>query len=470
MGKWRMECCLLVLGGGTAVLLAWRFGPSGLAQALATNTAVDHCAEQCEAGPGSSVSADHACMPGGPLGSSTKLLECAVRRVLLHRMLLSMLWLCITLCVAWFATKLLHWIWQHCDASKRVPVPDAGVHQEREQRQQEYINGSALGSNSTSAEGVQQQHVNSSMIGACSNTGMGGLCWAVLTGCFTTWTTSRCGRWLEERCGRVLSSRALPGILAVIIGACHALLGLFSGIQWLFLVIGVCAVSGITYWLASGHTARCVRAIANEAAVRLVALHRQNEELADEKEELEAELRAVAQNPQPALHTGSPADLILEVLDLMLQGGSPHADDLLVLRDFILSGGRQQDMYQPLDVWQHLHLPGMEPDVEAALFQQLGFATSPRRTPNEPSGWTARDGVHSLNSRLHIDRRKSGSSSSDALTPDDACNSEGRPDANCVPGGGPSSDSYLMSMLATLAYDSSSLDQAEGHAPSASVH
>eukprot|EP00967_Tisochrysis_lutea_P038250 scaffold45857_cov22-Tisochrysis_lutea.AAC.3 len=54
------------------------------------------------------------------------------------------------------------------------------------------------------------------------------------------------------------------------------------------------------------------------------------------------------------------ADLILEVLDLMLEGGVPRADDLLLLRDFILSGSHHHDMYQPLDVWQQLHTLTME--------------------------------------------------------------------------------------------------------------
>eukprot|EP00967_Tisochrysis_lutea_P023854 scaffold27397_cov23-Tisochrysis_lutea.AAC.2 len=60
------------------------------------------------------------------------------------------------------------------------------------------------------------------------------------------------------------------------------------------------------------------------------------------------------------------------MLDLMLQGGSPHADDLLILRNFILSGGQRQDMYQPLELWEHLHAPGME--VRAYVCDACVFA------------------------------------------------------------------------------------------------
>ncbi len=53
-------------------------------------------------------------------------------------------------------------------------------------------------------------------------------------------------------------------------------------------------------------------------------------------------------------------DLILEVLDLILKGGMPRAEDLLLLREFLLSGVHLHDMYTPLDPWQHLHTMTME--------------------------------------------------------------------------------------------------------------
>eukprot|EP00983_Pelagomonas_calceolata_P039653 1137272-Pelagomonas_calceolata.AAC.1 len=181
MGTWLVGGCRLALAVGSAAVPAWIcFGPTALARTWAT--AVAQCesrAQQCEAGPGSSVFVDHACMHGG--SSGTQLLECiyaTASRMLLHRMLLSMLGLSIILFGVWLATKLLHQ--QHGDASMRV--------QGQEQQQQENTNGSAPGSNSTSGEENNQQQVSGSVQGA--RCGMGGQCWAVLRACSKFWTTS----------------------------------------------------------------------------------------------------------------------------------------------------------------------------------------------------------------------------------------------------------------------------------------
>uniref|UniRef100_A0A7S3QMS1 Uncharacterized protein n=2 Tax=Dunaliella tertiolecta TaxID=3047 RepID=A0A7S3QMS1_DUNTE len=180
----------------------------------------------------------------------------------------------------------------------------------------------------------------------------------------------------------VTQQRLWAALVALIIAG-HSGCMIYKGSYCLFALLMEVGIVGCSmYLLGQQKSAETMKAIANEAAVRLVALHRQNEGLADEKEELEAELKSIAQQKQSALHAGSPADLILEVLDLMLEGGVPRADDLLLLRDFILSGSHHHDMYQPLDVWQQLHTLTMEPDVEEALcYQLLGRAPSKEVSP-----------------------------------------------------------------------------------------
>ncbi|KAF5839157.1 hypothetical protein DUNSADRAFT_1470 [Dunaliella salina] len=144
-------------------------------------------------------------------------------------------------------------------------------------------------------------------------------------------------QWLQHMLGGSAQQRLWAALVALMVAG-HSGCMIYQGSYCLLaLLLEVCVVGCFMYLLGRHKSAETMKAIANEAAVRLVALHRQNEGLTDEKDELEAELKSMAQQRQPALHAGSPADLILEVLDLMLEGGVPRADDLLLLRGFILS-------------------------------------------------------------------------------------------------------------------------------------
>jgi len=61
------------------------------------------------------------------------------------------------------------------------------------------------------------------------------------------------------------------------------------------------------------------------------------------------------------------ADLILEMLDHILEGGVPHPHDVLLLRDYVLSGVQQHgSLYTPHDLWQQLHSVAMEVRVRAS--------------------------------------------------------------------------------------------------------
>eukprot|EP00983_Pelagomonas_calceolata_P024586 774217-Pelagomonas_calceolata.AAC.7 len=56
----------------------------------------------------------------------------------------------------------------------------------------------------------------------------------------------------------------------------------------------------------------------------------------------------------------------------------------------------------------------------------LFFTPLPLDHPRSFPGWTAQDGMYSLCSGLHTGQRKSGSSSSELLAPEEASNAEDR--------------------------------------------
>ncbi|KAF5828524.1 hypothetical protein DUNSADRAFT_17482 [Dunaliella salina] len=111
--------------------------------------------------------------------------------------------------------------------------------------------------------------------------------------------------------------------------------------------------------------------------------HKYQDELPDPDQQEEDEEGAEDEDKVEPIdeHAGSPADLILEVLDLIMEGGMPHSHDLHLLRDSILKGALHNAMYQPLNLGQDLHRLTMEPDVEASLYQQLlGSTMTPQGT------------------------------------------------------------------------------------------
>jgi len=60
-------------------------------------------------------------------------------------------------------------------------------------------------------------------------------------------------------------------------------------------------------------------------------------------------------------------DLFLEVLNLIIEGEQPRHGDLLLLRDYILSGSQHDDIYEPLDRGQQLHTLTMEVCMHACI-------------------------------------------------------------------------------------------------------
>ncbi|KAF5833632.1 hypothetical protein DUNSADRAFT_10011 [Dunaliella salina] len=168
---------------------------------------------------------------------------------------------------------------------------------------------------------------------------------------------------LQSVCGLWDFSRQHPwSALATVLVVCvHVGCLLYHGSYMCIcvLLLEVACVASFMYQLGGQRT--CVepmKAVANEAAVQLVAMRRQNEGLADEKEELAEEKKElagekeelaeekeelveekeelveekqeleelinIADKKEPALQAGSPADLILRVLDQMLEGEAPR--------------------------------------------------------------------------------------------------------------------------------------------------
>mmetsp|Transcript_29009 Transcript_29009/g.75040 ORF Transcript_29009/g.75040 Transcript_29009/m.75040 type:complete len:974 (+) Transcript_29009:37-2958(+) len=218
-----------------------------------------------------------------------------------------------------------------------------------------------------------------------------------------SWKEHRSEIWAEVW----LESRPFQWGVICIAGACCALRVLQAGnlSALCSFVLDFTLASGLMFCVMQQWMSHKIQNIAKVSAMEMIGQRSWDEALAGGKEDhREGPQTDKLQEPdqedeedeyedEPQLQAGSPADLILEVLDLIIAGGMPHSHDLHLLRDSILRGALHKAMYQPLDLGQDLHRLIMEPDVEASLYQQLLGCTMTPRDAGEPAQECLQPGI-----------------------------------------------------------------------------